>query len=54
MLVMHFGQATGRYFAGILSASLLGIGYMMAGGLEGKQALHDKLAETFVIRASEN
>ena len=51
---ISFGQATGRYFAGILSALLLGIGYMMAGWTGRKQALHDKLAETFVIRASEN
>jgi uncharacterized RDD family membrane protein YckC len=45
-----FGQATGRYFAKILSALTLFIGYMMAGFTERKQALHDMIASTLVVR----
>lgn len=44
-----FARATGRYFAEFLSAIFLFIGYMMAGWNPRKQALHDTLAETFVI-----
>ena len=51
---ISFGQATGRYFASLLSALLLCVGYMMAGWTERKEALHDKLAKTYVIKASEN
>lgn len=43
------GQAFGRYFAKILSALILFIGYMMAGWTEKKQCLHDKLAGTYVV-----
>jgi len=45
-----FGRATGRYFAKILSALILFIGYMMAGFTEKKQALHDMIAGTLVLR----
>lgn len=47
---LSFGQATGRHFGKILSALVLGIGYMMAGFTEKKQALHDMLAGTLVRR----
>jgi uncharacterized RDD family membrane protein YckC len=43
------GQAAGRYFAKILSTIILFIGFMMAGWDDKKQALHDKLAGTYVF-----
>lgn len=46
-----FLRATGRYFSKTLSFIILGIGYMMAGWTEKKQALHDKIAKTYVISA---
>ena len=46
-----FGRATGRYFAKILSALILGIGFLMAGFTERKQALHDMVASTLVVKA---
>jgi len=42
------GQAIGRYFAKILSAFILCIGFMMVGWDAKKQGLHDKLAGTYV------
>lgn len=47
---LTFGRATGRYFAKIISAIILYIGFMMAGWTERKQALHDMIAGTMVIR----
>jgi len=47
---ISFGRATGRYFAGWLSAILLGIGYIMIAFTKRKQALHDKLASTLVVK----
>jgi uncharacterized RDD family membrane protein YckC len=44
-----FGQATGRYFASLLSGCLLGIGYLMMLWSPRKQTLHDQLAGTLVI-----
>lgn len=46
---ISFGRATGRQFARIISALILLIGYIMAGFTEKKQALHDMIAETFVV-----
>ena len=45
-----FGRATGRYFAKILSSLIFCIGYMMAGWTARKQALHDLIAGTCVVR----
>lgn len=45
-----FGRATGRYFAKFISALILLIGFMMAGWTERKQALHDMIAGTLVVR----
>jgi uncharacterized RDD family membrane protein YckC len=45
-----FGRATGRYFARYISFFTIGIGYIMAGFTEKKQALHDMIAGTLVIR----
>lgn len=47
---ISFGQATGRYFGKIISGIILAIGYIMAGFTEKKQALHDMLANTLVIK----
>jgi len=47
---ISFGRATGRYFARWISNMTLTIGYIMAGFTEKKQALHDILAGTLVIR----
>jgi uncharacterized RDD family membrane protein YckC len=45
-----FGRASGRFFGKILSGLILWIGFIMAGFTEKKQALHDILAGTLVIR----
>ena len=47
---ISFARATGRYFGKILSGMIIMIGYIMAGITEKKQALHDILAETLVIK----
>jgi len=46
-----FGRASGRYFGKIVSGLTLGIGYLMAAFTERRQALHDKMANTLVVRA---
>lgn len=49
---LSFGHATGRYFAKIISGMIpFGIGYIMAGFTAKKQALHDMIAGTLVMRA---
>ena len=48
---LSFANATGRYFAKILSAVILLIGFFMVAFNDKKQGLHDKLAKTFVIHA---
>ncbi len=45
-----FGRATGRYFGKLVSALALYIGFMMAGWTQRKQALHDMMADTLVVR----
>jgi uncharacterized RDD family membrane protein YckC len=45
-----FGRATGRFFGKIISGIPLYIGFMMAGWTQRKQALHDMLADTLVVR----
>jgi uncharacterized RDD family membrane protein YckC len=47
---ISFGRATGRYFAKYVSKITLGIGYIMAGFTQRKQALHDMIAGTLVLR----
>jgi uncharacterized RDD family membrane protein YckC len=47
---ISFGRATGRHFAKILSSLTLCIGYMMAGWTQRKQAMHDLIADTLVLR----
>jgi uncharacterized RDD family membrane protein YckC len=46
---IRFGQASGRFFGKIVSGIILGIGFMMAGWTEKKQALHDQMAGTLVV-----
>ncbi len=43
-------RAVGRFFAKVLSNLTCGIGYLMAAFTEQKQALHDLVAGTLVIR----
>ena len=45
---ISFAHATGRVFAKILSAMILGIGFLMVAFTEKKQGLHDMLAGTLV------
>jgi uncharacterized RDD family membrane protein YckC len=47
---ISFLRATGRYFGKILSALILLIGYIMAAFTARKQALHDILASTLVLK----
>ncbi|HEX7906081.1 MAG TPA: RDD family protein [Chitinophagaceae bacterium] len=47
---ISFGQATGRYFGKILSTVILFIGYLMMIWDEKKQTLHDKMANTLVVK----
>lgn len=47
---ISFARASGRFFAEILSGCICYIGFIMAGFTERKQALHDMLASTLVIR----
>jgi uncharacterized RDD family membrane protein YckC len=47
---ISFARATGRHFAKYLSAFLLGIGFVMAAFTSKKQALHDIIAETTVLK----
>lgn len=44
-------NALGRYFAKVLSAAILLIGFIMVGFDIKKQGLHDKLAKTYVFYA---
>lgn len=48
---LSFANALGRYFAKMLSAIILYIGFMMVGWDKQKQGLHDKLAKTYVFYA---
>lgn len=45
-----FARASARYAAKFLSSVIFGIGYLMAGFTSRKQALHDLVAETLVIK----
>ena len=44
-----FGQASKRFFGKIISGLILGIGYLMAGFTEKKQALHDQISNCLVL-----
>ena len=45
-----FGQASGRHFGKYLSCIILFIGYLMMLWDENKQTLHDKMANTIIIK----
>jgi len=47
---ISFMRATGRYFAKIISALILCIGYLMVAWDDRKQGLHDKMAGTLVAK----
>ena len=47
---ISFARATGRHFAKYLSGAIIFIGFIMAAFTARKQALHDMLAETLVVR----
>jgi uncharacterized RDD family membrane protein YckC len=47
---LNFMNATGRYFAKILSAIILFIGFIMIGFTDRKRGLHDMIAGTLVIK----
>lgn len=47
---LSFIRASGRYFGKIISWLLLGLGFVLAGFTEKKQALHDMLASCLVLR----
>ncbi len=49
---ISFLRATGRYFATILSALVLFIGYIMVAFTEKKQGLHDLIAGTLVVKGT--
>ena len=46
---LSLADATKRYLCRFVSIITAGIGFIMAGFNNQKQALHDKLAETFVL-----
>jgi uncharacterized RDD family membrane protein YckC len=48
---LSLGRATARWFSKLLSGLICYIGFFMAGFTERKQALHDMIAGTLVIRA---
>jgi len=47
---LGFGQASGRFFGKIISGMTFYIGFIMAGFTERKQALHDMIAGTLVVK----
>ncbi len=47
---ISFGKASGRFFGKILSAIILGLGFLMIAFTEKKQGLHDQLAGCLVLR----
>ncbi|MBU6289829.1 MAG: RDD family protein [Chloroflexi bacterium] len=49
---ISFARATGRYLGKVISGVILGIGFIMAGFTARKQALHDSMAGTLVIKKS--
>ncbi|MGH6881778.1 RDD family protein [Hypericibacter sp.] len=49
---INFAQASGRFFAKLLSLMVFLIGFVMVAFTPRKQGLHDMLAKTLVIRRS--
>ncbi|MEY2599876.1 MAG: hypothetical protein RLZZ142_2135 [Verrucomicrobiota bacterium] len=48
---LSIGRAVARYFAEMLSAFLLFIGFLMVGFDSKKRGLHDRICATFVVRS---
>ena len=48
---VSFARASGRFFGMLLSALIVGIGFLMAAFTKRKQALHDMMASCLVVRA---
>ena len=46
---ISFARASGRYVARLLSIATIGIGFLIAGVTQRKQALHDLVADTLVV-----
>lgn len=49
---LTFGNATGRFFGKLVSGMIYGIGFLMAAFTKQRQALHDKMANTYVVTAA--
>lgn len=49
---LGFGQATGRYFSKMISMIILGVGFLFPLWTPRKQALHDIIAGTLVLRGA--
>lgn len=47
---LTFGRATGRYFGKFISGLVCGIGFLFAAFTEKKQAVHDLIASTLVVK----
>lgn len=47
---LSFIHATGRYWSKLFSVISLGVGFLMAGFTEKKQALHDLMSNSLVVR----
>lgn len=47
---LSFGRASGRYFAKLLSALILCIGFIMVAFTDRKRGLHDMIASTLVVK----
>lgn len=47
---ISLGRASGRFWAKLVSGLTIGIGYLMAGFTQKKQALHDMIAGTLVVK----
>lgn len=50
---ISFGRASGRFFSSIFCLLSLGVGYVMVAFTKQKQGLHDKMADTLVLRIGE-
>lgn len=49
---ISFGRANGRFWAKLLSYASILIGFLMAAFTQDKQALHDIIAGTFVVKST--
>jgi uncharacterized RDD family membrane protein YckC len=47
---ISFGHASGRYFSTLVTNMTMGIGYVMVAFTDRKQALHDMIAGTLVVK----